>query len=113
VEITISGRHFHVRDSLRQYLYSTLDQFKHEYEKLVKAKMVIESTKRGYSASTILHGKYVNITAHSTNTKLHNAIHSAINKANICLIKRMKKLHNHSSHYGRSRERICEKITLD
>lgn len=112
MEITISGKHFHVGDGLRQYLFQSLDQLKHEYEKLIAAKMVIESNKRGYRACSTLQGKYVNISAKSSDVTLHGAVNGAINKLNTRLVKRIKKLHNHSSHFAHRRDKISEMIEL-
>jgi ribosomal subunit interface protein len=92
MEKIIAGRHKHVNDHLKDFIYSELEKIESEYNKLTSGRVILDTQRNLFFTEVIIHGKNISIEAKSKGNDVHASIASAFSKANSQLRKFFDKL---------------------
>lgn len=95
MEISITGRHFDVSDTLKTYVSDQLNAMLSGYRKLNNVHVVLEQQKSRAKAEIIVHGKNINFEADSETFDMYKSIDEAIAKIDTQLTKHFEKVQNH------------------
>ena len=92
MEKIIAGRHKHVNDHLKDFIYDELEKIEDVYSKLTSARVILDTQKNLFFTEVIIHGKQISIEAKSKENDARASIASAFAKANSQLRKFFDKL---------------------
>lgn len=95
MEISITGRHFDVSETLKTYVSDQLNMMLSGYRKLNNVHVVLEQQKGRAKAEIIVHGKNINFEADSETFDMYKAIDEAIAKIDKQLAKHFDKVQDH------------------
>ena len=104
MDIIISARHMALTGSMETNTREKLKHFSSHYTKLNKAEVVLDVSKKDFSAEIIIHGKGINLEAKASADNMYSAINLAAEKMEKQLQRVMGKKMDKHRHTKRPRQ---------
>ncbi len=98
MEISITGHHVSVPDTVRSYVNKRLKKVENHFRKPTSVDIVLHKEHDSYHLEATLHGKKMSIHAHSRSTDLFRAIDAMSSKLDRQVIKHKERLTNHGKN---------------
>lgn len=95
MQITISGHHLDVTDSLKNYVTTKLERLDNHHDRITSTHVILSVDKLIQKAEATLHVSGKDIFADSTHEDLYAAIDSLADKLDRQLIKHKEKMRSH------------------
>jgi len=95
MQITISGHHLEVTDSLKDYVTTKLERLSHHHDRITSLHVILSVDKLEQKAEATLHVSGKDIFADAVNEDLYTAIDSLADKLDRQLIKHKEKMRSH------------------
>ena len=96
MQLSITGRHIHLTDALRDYVTAKLTRLERHYDHITNVQVVLAVDKAEQSAEAIVHaGLHHEIFADAAATDMYAAIDALSTKLDRQLIKHKEKLASH------------------
>ncbi len=95
MQITISGHHLEVTDSLKDYVTTKLERLSHHHDRITSLHVILSVDKLEQKAEATLHVSGKDIFADAINEDLYTAIDSLADKLDRQLIKHKEKMRSH------------------
>ena len=95
MQITISGHHLDVTDSLKNYVTSKLERLNNHHDRITNTHVILSVDKLIQKAEATLHVSGKDLFADATHSDLYAAIDALADKLDRQLIKHKEKLRDH------------------
>ena len=95
MQITISGHHLDVTDSLKNYVTSKLERLSNHHDRITTTHVILSVDKLIQKAEATLHVSGKDLFADATHSDLYAAIDALADKLDRQLIKHKEKLRDH------------------
>lgn len=95
MQITISGHHLDVTDSLKNYVTSKLERLSNHHDRITTTHVILSVDKLIQKAEATLHVSGKDLFADATHNDLYAAIDALADKLDRQLIKHKEKLRDH------------------
>jgi putative sigma-54 modulation protein len=95
MQITISGHHVEVTDSMREYVTSKIERLTHHHDRITSTHVILSVDKLIQKAEATIHVSGKDVFADATNDDLYAAIDSLVDKLDRQLIKHKEKMRSH------------------
>ncbi len=100
MQISISGQHLEITDSLRNYVISKLSKLQRHFDKVTNVHAVLSVEKQRQKAEATIHINGANLFANAEDENMYAAIDSLTDKLDRQIIKHKEKRSDH--HRGSS-----------
>ena len=97
MQISISGHHLEITDSIRDYVTSKLERLSNHHDRITTTHVILSVEKLEQKAEATLHVSGKDIHADATSEDLYAAIDALADKLDRQLIKHKEKLRSHRS----------------
>ena len=98
MEISITGHHITVRDSIRNYVNKRLKKVENHFRQPTSVDVILRKEGGSYRLEATLHGKKMSIHAHSHSTDIFRAIDAMSSKLDRQVLKHKERLTNHGKN---------------
>lgn len=95
MQLSITGHHIDVTDSLRHYVTSKFDRLERHYDHITNVHVVLSVEKLAQKAEATVHTSGAELFADSVSEDLYAAIDALIDKLNRQIVKHKEKSHRH------------------
>ncbi len=95
MQITITGHHIEVTDSLRNYVNEKFQRLERHFEHVIDTRVILSVEKLVQKAEATVHVNGANLFAEEEHSDLYAAIDGLIDKLDRMTIKHKEKLSNH------------------
>ncbi len=95
MQITISGHHLEVTDSLKNYVTSKIERLDHHHERITNTHVILSVEKLIQKAEATIHVSGKDLFADATHEDLYAAIDALADKLDRQLIKHKEKMRSH------------------
>lgn len=95
MQITISGHHLEVTDSLKNYVTSKLERLDNHHDRITNTHVILSVDKLEQKAEATIHVSGKDLFADATHQDLYAAIDALVDKLDRQLIKHKEKLRSH------------------
>ncbi len=95
MNISITGHHVHVTDSVRRYINKRLKKIENHFHQPTNVEIVLHKEHDSFQLEATLHGKKLSIHAHSHSTDMFRAIDTLSNKLDRQVVKYKERRTNH------------------
>lgn len=92
MQISVSGHHVEVTDSLRNYVISKLDRLERHYDRITNMKVILSVEKQRQKAESTIRISGGEVYADAESEDLYKAIDKLVDKLDRQLIKQKKKI---------------------
>ncbi len=98
MDISITGHHVHVSDSIRNYVNKRLQKVANHFRQPANVDVVLHKEHDSFHLEATLHGKKMAIHASSQSTDMFSAIDAMSSKLDRQVIKHKERLTSHGKH---------------
>ncbi len=95
MDISITGHHVHVTDSIREYVNKRLKKIENHFRQPTSVDVILHKEHDAFQLEATLHGKKMSIHAHSESTDMFSAIDAMSSKLDRQVIKHKERLTDH------------------
>jgi putative sigma-54 modulation protein len=95
MQMTISGHHLEITDSIRDYVQSKLERLGHHHDRITNTHVILSVEKLEQKAEATLHVSGKDIHADAVSEDLYAAIDALADKLDRQLIKHKEKMRSH------------------
>ncbi len=95
MQISISGHHVNVTDSMHQYVAGKVEKIVRHFDHLTKTNVILQVEKKRHMAEATINAKGAMIHASSTCDDMYAAIDSMVSKLDRQVLKHKEKLTDH------------------
>ncbi len=95
MQITISGHHLEVTDSLKNYVTSKIERLDHHHDRITNTHVILTVEKLVQKAEATIHVSGKDLFADATHEDLYAAIDALADKLDRQLIKHKEKMRSH------------------
>ncbi len=95
MQMTISGHHLEITDSIRDYVHSKLERLSNHHDRITNTHVILTVEKLEQKAEATLHVSGKDIHADAVSEDLYAAIDALADKLDRQLIKHKEKLRSH------------------
>lgn len=100
MQISVTGQHLDITESLRENVTSKLEKLERHFDKMTNVHVILSVEKQRMKAEATIHINGANLFANAENEDMYAAIDALIDKLDRQLIKHKEKRSNH--HRGAS-----------
>lgn len=100
MQISVTGQHLDITDSLRDYVTSKMEKLERHFDKMTNVHVILSVEKQRMQAEATIHINGANLFANDENEDMYAAIDALIGKLDRQLIKYKEKRSDH--HRGTS-----------
>lgn len=97
MEIDISGRHFHVNESLRDMIREKIQKLDKYSQKIESAHVILEIQKFLHTAEIVLRGKHLHVKSKADSTDMYAAFDKSFGNIQLQMRKLHEKLKDHKA----------------
>ena len=101
MDISITGHHVHITDSIRTYVSKRLKKVENHFRQPTSVDVVFQKEHDSYHLEATIHGKKMAIHARSRSMDMFRAIDSISSKLDRQVIKHKERLTSHGKHGNR------------
>lgn len=95
MQITVSGHHVEVTDSMRDYVTSKIERLSHHHDRITNTHVILTLDKLEQKAEATLHVSGKDLYADAVSDDMYAAIDSLADKLDRQLIKHKEKMRSH------------------
>lgn len=103
MEITVTGHHLNVTDSIRDYVIKRLRKVENHFRQPTKVEVILQKEKSTYQSEATIHGRRVSIHAKSEAPDMFSAIDAMSTKLDRQVVKHKEMRTDHGRHSDRQR----------
>lgn len=103
MQISITGHHVNVTDSIRKYVNKRLKKVENHFRQPVKIDVILHKEKFSFLSEATIHGRRLSIHAKSTSTNMFAAIDDMTSKLDRQVLKYKERLTDHGRHIDRQK----------
>ena len=103
MEISISGHHMSITDSIREYVNKRLKKVENHFHQPTKVDVILHREKSCFQSEATIHGRRVSIHAKSQAADMFTAIDSMTSKLDRQVVKHKELRTDHGRHSDRQR----------
>lgn len=95
MQITVSGHHVEVTDSMREYVTSKIERLSHHHDRITNTHVILTVDKLDQKAEATMHVSGKDLYADAVSDDMYAAIDSLADKLDRQLIKHKEKMRSH------------------
>lgn len=102
MQLTLSGHHVEITDSMRAYVEKRLERVKRHFDQVIDVHFVMSVEKLQHKAEATVHVSGTNIHAEAVDTNMYAAIDTLTDKLDRSVLKHKEKQRDHHATEGRA-----------
>ena len=102
MQLTLSGHHVEITDSMRAYVEKRLERVKRHFDQVIDVHFVMSVEKLEHKAEATLHVSGTNIHAEAVDTNMYAAIDTLTDKLDRSVLRHKEKQRDHHASEGRA-----------